>query len=84
MEKLSQYDGWQESYDLPTGWRSKEKQSKFKGDRGISHMGSSSQDEVWQERRGLPTGTVVSPSPIDQIWTDFEEKKFRRKALFFG
>ena len=28
--------------------------------------------------------TVVSPSPIDQIWTDFEEKKFRRKELFFG
>ena len=28
--------------------------------------------------------TVVSPNPIDQIWTDFEEKKFRRKALFFG
>ena len=28
--------------------------------------------------------TVVSPSPIDQIWTDFEEKKFQRKELFFG
>ena len=28
--------------------------------------------------------TVVLPSPIDQIWTDFEEKKFRRKVLFFG
>ena len=32
----------------------------------------------------LSFATVVSPSPIDQIWTDFEEKKFRRKVLFFG
>ena len=31
----------------------------------------------------VPT-TVISPSPIDQIWTDFEEKKFQRKVLFFG
>ena len=30
----------------------------------------------------ITIGTVVSPSPIDQIWTDFEEKKFRRKVLF--
>ena len=27
-------------------------------------------------------GTVVLLSPIDQIWTDFEEKLFRRKLFF--
>ena len=27
-------------------------------------------------------GTVVLPSPIDQIWTYFEGKKFKRKELF--
>ena len=27
--------------------------------------------------------TVVSPSPIDQIWTDFEEKKVPTEGTFF-
>ena len=44
---------------------------------------------IWSEKRKSQLMadwtqlTAVSPNPIDQIWTDFEEKKFRRKALFF-
>ena len=28
--------------------------------------------------------TVVLPSPNDQIWTDFEEKKIPTEGTFFG
>ena len=45
--------------------------------------------EAWADEFNVtfftdPGGTVVSPSPIDQIWTDLEEKKFQRNELFFG
>ena len=56
MEKSSQDDGLQESCNLPRGWRSKDKQSNFKEDRGISHMEKSSQLDGWQESCNLPRG----------------------------
>ena len=56
VEKSSQDDGWQESCNLPRGWRSKDKQSNFKGDRGIPHVEKTSQVDGWQESCDLPRG----------------------------
>ena len=48
------------------------------------HVIGKALSQYYNSRHILTTPTVVLPSPIDQIWTDFEEKKFRRKELFFG
>ena len=38
---------------------------------------------LMDHKSGCLYHTVVLPNPINQIWTNFKEKKFRRKALFF-